>query len=141
MLGWWPLAPGWWVLLVLLVLATGFAAWLLYTRHRRNAYRRLGLDKLGSIASQYQLDQDKSAAAGAINALLKSVALRAYPRRDIASISGEAWHTFLQQSAPGGPAFEPGSLEVQYRKDPGDIDIDALIGTTGHWISRHEVLR
>lgn len=139
LIGWWPLAPGWWLLLVLLLLAAGFSVWLLYTRYRRNSYRRLGLGKLDALKLQHERSPNVSITVSAINALLKSVALRAYPRRDIASLSGEAWLAFLQQSAPEGPAFEPGTLESQYRKQPGDIDIDALALATRHWISRHKV--
>lgn len=139
LLGWWPLAPGWWLLLVLLLIAFGFGAWLLYTRHRRNAYRRLALGKLDLLARQHEQSGDVSLTVSAINALLKSVALRAYPRRDIASLSGEAWLEFLGQSSPKGPTFEPGVLESQYRQQPGDIDIAALTRAAQHWIRRHEV--
>ncbi len=88
LLGWWPPAHGWWLLLALLLLGLCVTAWLLYLRHRRNAYRRLGLVKLDAIFRQYNLGGDTGAAVSAINALLKSLAPIAHPRRDIASVSG-----------------------------------------------------
>lgn len=138
-LGWWPPAPGWWLLLAIIVLGASLGAWLLHRRHRRNAYRRLGLKQLHTISQQYALDDNKSEAITAINALLKSVALRGYPRRDIASISGAAWLEFLQHSASGETGFNLNSLQAQYRRDPGDTDVAALILAARHWISRHEV--
>lgn len=139
LISWWPLAPGWWLLLALVLLLLAAGTWWLYRRHRRNAYRRLGLDQLQSIQQQYARDQDPQQAVHALNALLKGVALRAYPRRDIAAISGDAWQAFLGNSAPGGPSFEPSALSAQYRPDAADIDVEALALAARHWISRHEV--
>lgn len=141
LIGWWPLAPGWWLLLALAVLALAAGAWYLYRRHRRNAYRRLGLRQLDSIQQRYVQQRNTQQAAQAINALLKGVALKAYPRRDIAAISGEAWYEFLRGSAPAGPALEPAALSAPYRPDAGHTDIEALLRAARHWISRHEGAR
>ena len=140
-IGWWPLAPGWWLLLALVLLALVAGAWWLYRRHQRSAYRRLGLRQLESIQHQYGRDHDSRQAVQAVNALLKGVALKAYPRRNIAAINGDDWHEFLSTSAPAGQAFEPTSLTAQYRPDTGDIDVEALVRAARHWISRHEVAR
>lgn len=139
MLGWWPPAPGWWLLLTLIVLGICLGSWLLYRRHRRNAYRRQGVQQLIVINHQYAQDNNASEAITAINALLKSVALQAYPRRDIASISGEQWQAFLDSTAPGGSGFDLSALQAQYRQETGDTDVQALILGARHWISRHEV--
>ena len=141
LIGWWPPAPGWWLLLALALLLLAAGAWYLYRRHRRNAYRRLGLRQLDSIQQQYGQERNTQQAVQAVNALLKGVALKAYPRREIAAVSGEAWYEFLLGSAPAGPAFDPAALSAQYRPEAGDINIEALIRAARHWISRHEVAR
>lgn len=138
MIGWWPPAAGWWLVLAVALLALFAGAWWLYRRRQRSAYRRLGLRRLDSIQRQYERDLDARQAARDVNALLKGVALKAYPRRDIAAISGDAWHEFLSASAPTGQAFERGSLTAQYRPEAGDIDVDALVQAARHWICRHE---
>jgi hypothetical protein len=141
LIGWWPLAPGWWLLLALALLLLAAGAWYLYRRHRRNAYRRLALRQLDSIQQQYAKERNTQQAVHAINVLLKGVALKAYSRREIAAISGETWCEFLRSSAPAGPAFEPTMLSAQYRPEAGELDIEALIRAARHWISRHEVAR
>ena len=141
LIGWWPLAPGWWWLLALFLLAVAAGAWWLYLHHRRNAYRRLGLRQLALIQRHYDQDRDSGKVACGVNALLKTVALKAYPRRDIAAISGESWREVLCASAPAGPAFDTAALTAQYRRDAGEIDVDALLLAARHWISRHEVPR
>lgn len=139
LIGWWPPAPGWWLLLALCLAALGASAWWWYRRYRRNAYRRLGLRQLAGLEREYRQHGNRLKAAQQVNALLKSVALRAYPRRDVAAISGEAWLAFLVSSAPAGPTFEQASLTAQYRADAGEADIDSLLRAARHWIARHEV--
>ena len=42
-IGWWPLAPGWWVELAIVVVALGYGAWRMYKRWRFHAPRRYAL--------------------------------------------------------------------------------------------------
>ena len=44
--GWWPLAPGWWVILVIVATALGYVLWRLYRRWQFNAPRRFALREL-----------------------------------------------------------------------------------------------
>lgn len=141
LIGWWPLAPGWWLSLAILLLVLAGTGWWLYRRYQRNSYRRQGLRQLDSIRRQYDHQQDTGTAVQAINALLKAVALQAYPRRDIAALSGDAWQEFLRDSAPQGPAFESAALTAQYRPSAEHIDIAALLQASRNWISRHEVMQ
>ena len=91
---WWPLAPGWYVLaaVVAVVLVVLFIRW---QRNRlRNRYRVQALHELSLIR------QDGSAEAlQALPALLKRTALAAWPRAEVAALSGPAWHHFLDDSA------------------------------------------
>lgn len=138
-IGWWPPAPGWWLLCALLLFAFTGTAWLIYCRYSRNAYRRQGLLALQSLHEQYRSSGDLAVLLTGVNALLKSVALRAWPRRDIAALSGTEWLLFLNSSAPPGPRFEPVDVTAQYRHDPGKIDEDRLYSAARHWIRRHGV--
>ena len=42
-IGWWPLAPGWWFLIALAVAGLGYLSYRLLTKWRRNAARRIAL--------------------------------------------------------------------------------------------------
>jgi hypothetical protein len=97
---WWPPAPGWWVLLCI-VLAVG--TWVLirwWKSHRANAYRREALRELSLMDDIHLLSQ-----------LLKRVALAAYPREKVAALTGEKWLKFLNASAPAA-FFEGNTAEM-----------------------------
>jgi hypothetical protein len=85
---WWPPAPGW--IIVCAALVTMLSWWL--TRAIRhwlsNSYRREALELL-----------DKVDCSGAeLATLIKRVALSAYPRERVASLTGEEWMAFLDRT-------------------------------------------
>jgi len=84
---WWPPALGWWVVLAALVIAAGFAALKGWRRWQARAYRRAAVRELESARSIAE-----------IAAILKRTALAAYPRSEIASLSGQAWCQWLQET-------------------------------------------
>lgn len=86
-----PQTWGWAVLGLLLLALTGWGI-RRYLRHRRrNAYRRAALRMLGDCGD----------APARIAEVLRRTALTAYPRTDVASLSGEAWLYFLDSHAKG----------------------------------------
>ena len=137
-ISWWPLAPGWWVLLLLLVLGLATLAWLALRSYRRNAYRRQGQAALAKIRHRWHEDGDMQSCLAAANALLKAVALRAFERRDIAGISGEHWLAFLNQS---GGSFQLAPLQAQYRNGEAPLDVEQHLDCCAHWIRHHRVAR
>jgi len=46
LISWWPLAPGWWLLLAIVLLGLSALVYFLIRRHRDNAYRRRALQQL-----------------------------------------------------------------------------------------------
>lgn len=86
-LPWWPPAAGWWILFVVVA---AFAIWLAFRAWRRwraNAYRRAALKELRSATNFVEIAE-----------ILKRAALCAYPRTDVASLSGDAWSDWLRQT-------------------------------------------
>ena len=84
---WWPLAAGWWVLLAVLAAVAVLVAFRAWRRWRSTAYRRAALRELATAAN-----------ASAIAEILKRTALVAYPRKDVAALSGAAWLAWLAQT-------------------------------------------
>ena len=124
----WPPALGWWILAGLGVLAfLALCIWL-YRRWRANRYRREAIRELQSLHSNWQADSDDHAYLLALQSLLKRVALTGFPREDVASLTGEAWVQFLDQST-GSHEFSIGESEVlidgNYREDV-DVNVPAL---------------
>jgi Domain of unknown function (DUF4381) len=96
--GWWPPAPGWWAF-ALLVIVLGMAlavAWKWWSApHRR--YRRAALAELRGIHAKRLAG---TAAARAIENLLRRYAILVYGRQRVARLSGATWLEFA--GAAGG---------------------------------------
>ena len=54
MIGWWPLAPGWWFLIVLAAAGLGYLLYQSFMKWRRNAARRVALRELARIQSEFK---------------------------------------------------------------------------------------
>jgi hypothetical protein len=127
---WWPLAPGWWMLFAAIALAALAFAFRFFWRWRANAYRRAALREL-AIAGDVP----------AIAEILKRTALVAYPRNDVAALSGAAWLAWLAET--GG---QPVSATVAERLTLGvfanhdDSDIGEVPAFAADWIRNHTVL-
>lgn len=96
---WWPPAPGWyWLMGTLLVI--GIVQLLMaFIRWQRNRYRR---EALAQWRTQTPLLGDPNFRVSAITALatlLKRTALSAFPRAEVASLTGSAWLAFLDRTA------------------------------------------
>lgn len=139
--GFWPLAPGWYVILGLLGFGLGFYIARLGLRYWRNCYRRAALAEIDRA--------EKSSAASSerlspLPQILKRVALSTYPRQSVASLTGQAWLSFLDQHY-AGPSFRSGLgeqlLTIAYRPTdawPGDKDeVQALVNMVRLWIETH----
>lgn len=117
----WPPAPGWWIVGAACVVAAGLAIAALVRRHRRNAYRREALRAL------------ETAEAADISAILKRAALAAFPREQVASLSGSAWLAFLDRT--GGTHFAQTALAALPYGGTGDRE--AILAEARRWIARH----
>jgi hypothetical protein len=97
---WTPQTWGWAALAALLA---ALVIWLVVRavrQHRANRYRIEALADLAALEKKLSDDAGRAAALGAMPALLKRVALAAWPRPDVAALSGQAWIDFLR--AHGG---------------------------------------
>jgi hypothetical protein len=137
---WWPLAPGWWILLTLVILlAIGFFIWR--KRKARNNYRLIAQQELARIYGEYQSSQNAAAYLQALSLLLRRTALTAYPRTFNASIKGNEWLQWLGSVCPesqGAFSGETGKalLIGPYQKNP-QVDVGALQQLSELWISKH----
>jgi hypothetical protein len=93
--GWWPPAPGWWLLPILVIGAIVSGIRWALRRHRALAFRRQALLELEQAFGLRETDGDDLAFLRAANAILKRAALQSYPRAELASLHGEAWARFL----------------------------------------------
>lgn len=131
-IGWWPLAPGWWLLLALLLLGLALAARASYRRHRRNAARRGALAELKRLESAWDADRNTAALAAGTSDLLRRAMLAYAPRHEVAGLTGRAWLEWLDRGLERRPfSSGPGQgLEYLPYRDPRsvtEVDIAGLL--------------
>jgi len=126
---WWPPAPGWWALTVLLLGLLGLAWW----QYRRTALRRVALAELHRL--ERSAPDDSRLSAG-VNQLLRRVALACFSRRQVAGLSGEAWLQFLDaQARVKGFHSGPGRVLATGPFAPAcALDRGALLELARQWI-------
>jgi len=98
---WWPLAPGWWALAVLVLLA--LAAWGLVAYRRRLPQQRVRVVALQELERIAQAGSDDAAFARDLEQLLRRYAVTRFGRATIAQLNGEDWLAFI--AAHGGAAL------------------------------------
>jgi len=142
--GWWPPAPGWWLLGALLLAGLFCALWLLYRQHQRQAYRRAARAELEAARSRWQVSGNGAVYLDAVSRLLRRVARQAWPDYPLNHLQGEAWLAFLDQglAADGADSFSRGAgralITDLYRPEgPSAEQLSALHELTGRWITEH----
>lgn len=136
-IGWWPLAPGWWFLLLASLLLVAMLIYLVRKHFRKNAYRRRALRQLQSLHAQFLEKNDASLYLTQLNALLKSVALLAYCRSDVAARHGANWRVFLNRSLPPAQQLQPPFDNAVYQRTCPDVDVLQVHRAARHWILHH----
>jgi hypothetical protein len=97
-ISWWPLAPGYFLLIMIIVL-TSIGIGLHYRYRRARQIKKASLRELTNYQNTYNQHPEQAAVIAAqISLLLKQVALLYYPRDVVASLQGDAWLRFLTES-------------------------------------------
>jgi hypothetical protein len=96
----WPPAPGWWVLLALIVALITLAVvkFLRYKKLKTQQQRTLQALTLLEDNLLNGDEEKKTEALSEINILLRRLALMHFPRKNIASLTGKNWLQFLDKS-------------------------------------------
>jgi hypothetical protein len=145
--GWMPQTIGWYVVFGIILLGMCWWGYSRLCRFRANRYRRVALAELAVLERDLRQPEKRGKALAEIPALLKGTALSAYPRTDIASLSGEKWLAFLDKSM-GGRGFMEGEghllPELAYAPSARisnlpDETISKLLQLVRLWIKKHAV--
>ena len=132
-IGWWPLAPGWWVVVAILGAVLGYILLRTYRRWQFNAPRRYAMRELAYYEAEYLKHRNPVTLGKQLSELLRRGMLAYAPREDVAGLTGGDWIVWLDQGMPlpyfhteGGKSL----LNLPYRDPDGDfsdIDISALL--------------
>jgi hypothetical protein len=146
-MGLWPPAPGWWLLPAsLLLLGAAIVAWRRWRRSRVAYHALRELDRL----AKGEAPGDLQTLAASVSLLLRRVALRRFGNARVASLSGDAWQSFLCETSPRGSRRKRGIDEDAGRllalapyAPPGAsfvvaqgtvLDRKLLLAAAGSWI-------
>jgi hypothetical protein len=131
--GWWPLAPGWWLLIAMGVLAAGILIRIWLRRRAHAAARRKALRQLEASRSAYA-DHGNPVTLGAeVSELLRRTMLAYAPRAEVAGLTGDEWLAWLDRDLDE-PRFRHGAgrslLDLPYRNPDSvaeNLDIDGML--------------
>ncbi|WP_019215838.1 DUF4381 domain-containing protein [Legionella tunisiensis] len=136
-IGWWPMAPGWYFLIVLIALSVIFLLYIFRRNYIRGRAKREALQLLAHYHQTYQHAGNSQLGSMEISELLRRVALVYFPREMVAGLQGEAWLAFLNETAKGIDfnAVRTCLLEAPYQ--PGkNMDLNPLFSCAEKWIKQ-----
>ncbi len=132
-IGWWPLAPGWWLAIALALFGLGWLVLRAWRKWRFNAPRRYAIRTLAAVEAEYMTSRNPVALGRQVSLLLRRGMLAYAPRHEVAGLTGDSWLKWLDQGLPvpyfhtdGGKSL----LQLPYRDPDGDfsdVDINALL--------------
>lgn len=128
---WWPLAPGWYVIVFILLTVIVYCGYHFWQRWKADTYRREALRELA-----YMED------VPAVAELLRRTALAVWPRSEVAVQTGSAWADWLagQYPEPMAPAVHQLLGEGIYHEPRKEDNISLLRDYAAGWITGHRVV-
>ncbi|MBY2922305.1 DUF4381 domain-containing protein [Rhizobium leguminosarum] len=143
---WWPQTWGW-ALVAALLAFTALLVVLRWIRlYRANAYRREALALLEGISSKLRHPATRPDAIRDLAEILKRTALGAWPREEVASLSGDGWVRFLDAHDEDGTGDTLERLLDDFEYHGAEIVADLpsnvcgdLVIAARKWIEQHHV--
>jgi hypothetical protein len=137
---WWPPAIGWWLLLVLIPVSCMAIIWLYKFITRKTAIKTA---KKQLIAIKKDTSTQDSQKLQQLSELLRRVAISIAPRSEAASLTGQAWLHYLDQTVKGTPFTEGVGqylADAHYRKSfDTTVNIPQVITLCDHWIKAQKI--
>lgn len=144
---WMPQTWGWALLALVAAALLLLAVWRWHRRRVANRYRREALAELTRIEQKLGDASARAEALEAMPELLKRVALAAWPRDAVASLSGGSWLAFLRKHGGDKSFPEPAAQlldDLEYRSRQtrtavSEDDARMFAASARRWIEGHSV--
>lgn len=136
--GWWPPAPGWWLLVALGVAMLVVAVRYGYRQWRIMRRRWKLLKALEDIARNIHFTEDPHEYLARLNRLFRLVALRAFPGTACARLQGIEWVRFIQSLMPQGIRTDDLAALASgpYEPEP-EFDAQGLQDLARAWVRKY----
>jgi hypothetical protein len=142
---WWPPAPGWYWLLGGAVVLFCVLAVRALIRWQHNRYRREALAELSGQEVALRDPVRRIITLPAVAELLKRTAVTAYPREEVATLTGAPWFEFLDRTERAslfmrgdGAILERSAYDPRTAVDIDDRKTAELVSEVRYWIKHHE---
>ena len=134
----WPLAPGWWILLVLIPLLILLIRYLL-KRKAKPKIKKLASVELQNILADYEIQRNGFKTVSEISLFIRKVLVAKNGNQEVAGLIGNDWLAYLD-NASGTDLFTKGGASIiatlPYRQQQDDLDLQDLISATKNLVSR-----
>ncbi len=133
----WPLAPGWWVLMVLIPILY-FLIRYIVRRIRMPKYKKLAILELANIESSHAASNDAHGTCGQISLLIRKALVAKLGNKEVAGLVTEEWLAYLDKLSQTD-FFTKGAgrniISAPYEKK-SDVNIEELLSATKKLMSR-----
>ena len=141
-ISYWPPAPGWWILAVLLIAGIVFLTIRIIKfrnlqqvcRHAllelENCYQRLREENSADASNQLRYINE-------VNSVMRRVALVHFPQANVASLGGDAWVDFIRQKGDSTGLNEEIAAALSFGRFQThcEVDVDAMNSLGQAWIT------
>jgi hypothetical protein len=135
---WWPPAPGWWLVALLVLAVLVWFGRRLLARYRVYQRRQQMLGWVDHLNATVDPHKDPYAYLSTLNRVFKVVALRAFPGQQVAVMAGPQWTEFLQQHASAKQSVEALAVLATGPYQPApQFDSVAISELARAWIKQH----
>lgn len=136
-IGWWPLAPGWFILCFIIIILSGVGYCLIRRWWLNRGPKKEALNELKIALHTYQRAPDSQKSSAQVSELLRRVAIIYYPRTAVASLHGDAWIHFLNRSIKGID-FNPVRSQLLERpyQPAQPCNLQPLFDIAAKWIAK-----
>jgi len=135
---WWPPAPGWWILALLLLVLLFWLGRRLLARIRAHQRRKQMLGWVDHLNANIDPQRDPQGYLSTLNRIFKLVALRAFPEQHCAALAGQDWADFLAANMKSSHSAESLNVLASGPYDPApQFNADTMSELTRSWIKQH----
>ncbi len=138
--GWWPLAPGWYLLMLLVFVVVIVLSYKIYRKKQHAKPKLQALALLKRYQQHYNKENNSQITSAHISELLRRVALVYFPREHVASLHGDSWLNFLNRTGKDVDFLSVRTmlLELPFKaQEP--INLDPLFKQAAIWIGQRGI--
>ena len=131
--------PGWYALAVVLIISGALFLVKWVKNYNLNAYRRKAIAKVNQLKTIDEKPKNEETLRQLLT-ILKIVAVQAYGRAQVASLSGENWLNFLEAKGHDTPFTQYKqaiALSIYQQKKTDQKTVDEISDLTKKWIKTH----